>query len=144
MGGPHHLCYTSDYYVFSVVNSPQDGSCVLKHQGGTEDGGGNGDAYFPGLAFTDVVVQADVRNVQALHSSAKSQGLTARVNAATGTQYALWYAVEGTVQLMKTSNWICSLLTSATSTAWPEGERRTLKLSVIGNVIRVYSNGTLL
>ena len=106
----------------SVINSAPDSSCVLKHEGGTVNGGGNGDAYFPGLSFTDVVVQADVRNVQALHPTAKAQGLTARVNAVTGTQYAVWYSVSGNVQLLKTSNWTCTLLASATTSSWPTGE----------------------
>jgi len=141
-----HVCSSIYSYTYDVVYSSQDTSMVLKHHGGVSSGGGNGEAYVAnGVSLEDVSITADIRNVDAFHSSAKAVGLTACLNKATGVQYLAWYTVEGNLFLYETRGWLScgpTYLEHVVTNSLDQGDKINLKLTVNAGLISVWLNGT--
>jgi hypothetical protein len=139
------ICYSSGYSL-DVVYSEFDASFVLKHEGGTVHGGGNCEAYLPGLVVTDCAIEADFRNVAAYHTTAKAMGLALRVNESTGIQYICWLTVAGDLFIYETESWTaCGPEFEAHASIDPiaEGQAFHLSFAAIGDSLCVRVNGAL-
>jgi len=139
------ICY-DDNFSFEVIWSDFDGSYVLKHEGGTEWGGGNREAYLPGLSAREAYIEADIRNVEAWHKTAKAMGLALRINETTGEQYLCWLTVSGDLFLYKTRSWTAcgpGFLTKTKIDSIGEGDLFHLSFGVVGNTLSVSVNGML-
>ena len=141
----HHVCSDINPYWFAVIYSNRDSSWVLKHEGGTEYGGGNGAAYvYSGVYLDDMSVTADIRDTLAYHETAKAMGLSACLDPATGAQYMAWYTVDGIVFLYEPSSWLsCGPVFLAKTEIDPieVGEEFQMSLSVKNGLIAIRVNG---
>jgi hypothetical protein len=139
------VCSPAYSYTYSVIESSEDASMVLKHEGGAPAGGGNGEAFVAdGVNLDDVEITADIRNVAAYHPTAKAVGLTACLNEATGVQYLAWYTVGGDIWLYETIAWqLCApnLLEQVVTNSIDVGQEIELKLKVKDGLISVWLNG---
>ncbi len=140
------ICSCSYSYGLEVIYSDADASHVLKHEGGVSTGGGNCEVYYPGLMMGDCAVEADFRNVEARHTTAKAMGLALRVHEATGVQYICWLTVSGDLYIYRTDGWTeCGPDSEAHAVIDPieEGQKFHLTFSAVGGELCVRVNGIL-
>lgn len=137
----HSICSDIGAHQFALLFCEEDTNQVLMHQGGYSAGGGNGEFVADEVScYGDIVIEVEIRNMAAYHTTAKAMGLAACLDQSSGTQYLVWYTVAGDLFLYRTTGWLScgpDPLAHVQTSPVPLGGTLRMDLSVVGDVLSV-------